>query len=60
MKKKFVSPSGIIVSTVKLPYAKYYETIIFNQAGVEIFCRIYRTMESALKWHEYYVQQNSK
>lgn len=60
MQKKFVSPSGIIVSTVKIHYGEGYETMIFNSKGKEIFCRRYTNIQDASKWHEYYIKQNSK
>ena len=60
MRKKFTSPSGIIVSTVKLPYTKGYETMIFNANGTSIFVRHYTSKQDAEKWHEYYVKQNQQ
>lgn len=59
---KYTSPSGVIVSTVKVPFTRWYQTIIFNSRGEEIFCRNYSNIkkENAIKWHEYYVNKNSK
>jgi hypothetical protein len=60
MKLKFTSPSGIIVSTAKLPFTKVYETMIFNEYGDAIFERRYTNIEDAKKWHKYYTEANSK
>lgn len=57
---KFTSPSGIVVSTVKMHYTKAYETMVFDSEGEEIFSKRYRTEADAIKGHEYYVKQNSK
>ena len=56
MKLKFTSPSGIIVSTVKLPYTKAYETMIFDSQGNEIFSRRYTDKGIAEAWHNKYEQ----
>ncbi len=52
---KYTSKSGIIVSTIKIPYIKGYETMIFDSNDNEIFCRRYNNKESAIKYHEYYI-----
>ena len=57
---KFTSPSGIIVSTIKIPYSKSYETMIFDSNGNNIFSRKYNNEPDAIKWHDYYMKQNSK
>lgn len=57
---KFTSPSGIIVSTIKIPYTRGYETMIFDSKGINIFCRNYINMPDAIKWHDYYMKQNNK
>ena len=57
---QFTSPSGIIVSTVQLPYTKAYETMVFDSEGKEIFCKRYLVESEAIKGHNYYMKQNSK
>jgi hypothetical protein len=57
---KFIGPSDIIVSTINIPDTKLYETMIFNSTGDNIFCRVYNNEPDAIKWHDYYMKQNSK
>jgi hypothetical protein len=53
------SASGIIVSTVKLPHTKAWETMIFDANGNEIFSRKYLTQLEASKWHSFYSIENN-
>lgn len=40
---KYTTALGNIISTVKLPYGKQYETMVFDTKGREVFCRRHNT-----------------
>lgn len=53
------SADGIIVSTIKLPQTKAWETMIFDANGNEIFSRKYLNQLEASKWHAFYSIENN-
>ena len=55
---KNISSAGIIVSTIKLPGSKAWETMIFDADGNELFSRKYTSLLEASKWHAFYSIQN--
>lgn len=48
---KYTTALGNIISTVKLPYGKQYETMVFDTKGREVFCRRHNTKNDAIKCH---------
>ena len=56
---KNISRTGIVVSTIKLPYTKAWETMVFDSDGNEIFSMKHLTQLEASKWHSFYSIQNN-